>query len=168
MSASNTGGATPIVALAGWILVSLAAGAVGAIASSSSASFYRELARPAWSPPSWLFGPVWTVLYVLMGIAAWLVWRERERASSAVKQALALFLLQLVPNALWTWFFFAWRMGTAALVDIAILLLLIVLTAIAFARIRKGAALLLLPYLLWVSYAAALTFAIWQRNPQLR
>ena len=151
------------IGLAGWIAISLAAGAIGGLASVRASSFYAQLNRPEWSPPSWLFGPVWTVLYVLMGIAAWLVWRERGWAGA--RGALTLFLVQLAANALWTWLFFAWREGGLALAEIILLAVLIVATMIAFARVRTVAAILLAPYLIWVLYAMALTFAIWRANP---
>ena len=151
--------------LAGWIGISLAAGAVGGLASARASSFYVQLNRPEWAPPGWLFGPVWTVLYVLMGIAAWMVWRERGWAGA--RGALTLFLVQLAVNALWTWLFFAWRQGGLALADIILLAALIVATMIAFARVRTVAAILLAPYLLWVLFATALTMAIWRANPGL-
>lgn len=148
---------------AGWLGLSLLAGATGAIASVRAASFYGQLTQPSWAPPAWLFGPVWSVLYVLMGIAAWLVWRtDGGRAGST---ALKLFVGQLVANALWTWLFFVWHQGALALTEIVLLWLLIAATLVAFWRIHRVAAVLLLPYLCWVSFATALTFALWQRNP---
>lgn len=157
--------ARSLLGLAGWIVLSLSAGAVGGLASIRTAEFYRTLQVPPWAPPSWLFGPVWTFLYLLMGTAAWLVWRERERIST--RGALTLFVAQLALNALWTWIFFAWRMGAAAVAEIVVLSLLIVATMIAFARVRRLAAWLLVPYLGWVAFATALTAAIWRRNPGL-
>jgi tryptophan-rich sensory protein len=112
-----------------------------------------------------LFGPVWTVLYLLMAIAAWLVWRERSFDETRV--ALSLYMVQLVANALWTWLFFAWRQGAAAFGEVLVLWLLVAATALFFWRIRPIAAALLVPYLAWVTFAAALTFAVWQRNPAL-
>ncbi len=154
-----------ILGLAGWLLASLAAAALGAIASASAANFYRELARPAWAPPGWLFGPVWTVLYLMMGIAAWLVWRES--GWDHARLALSIFLVQLVANALWSWLFFAWRQGAWASVEIVLLWLLIAATIAVFWRVRPLAGALLLPYLAWVTFAAFLCFAIWRRNPEL-
>ena len=151
--------------LVGWVALSLAAGAVGAVASARAADFYTQLQRPGWAPPPWLFGPVWTILYVLMGVAAWLVWRERGWARA--RSALSLFVVQLACNAAWTWLFFAWRRGELALADIVLLAVLIVATMVAFARVRTLAALLLVPYLLWVLFATALTASVWQRNPAL-
>jgi translocator protein len=152
-----------MIALIVWLVVSLAAGGVGALATRNAREFYASLAKPAWAPPGWLFGPVWTVLYVLMGVAAWLVWRSA--GWSGASGALSLFLVQLLCNAAWSWIFFAWRSGALAFADIVLLLVLIVATMLAFARVHGLAALLLLPYLAWVVFATALTFAIWRGNP---
>lgn len=154
-----------IIGLAGWLLASFAAAAIGGAASIQSGPFYTQLARPGWAPPPSVFGPVWTVLYVLMAIAAWLVWRVG--GFRAARGALTLFLVQLAFNALWTWLFFAWRRGALAFADILVLWALIVATLVAFWRIRALAGALLVPYLLWVSFASALTWAVWQRNPQV-
>ena len=148
-----------------WVAISYAAAAVGAIASIDAGSFYEQLARPAWAPPGWIFGPVWSALYLLMSVAAWLVWREQGAKGLAL--ALALFLIQLAANALWSWLFFAWRYGALAFVEVLVLLALIVATLAAFWRIRRVAGLLLLPYLAWVCFASVLTWAVWQRNPTL-
>lgn len=154
-----------IFGLIGWLLFSFAASAVGAIASVSAPDFYAELIRPEWSPPAWLFGPVWTVLYALMAIAAWLVWREKGFAGARL--AMGLFVAQLIVNALWSWLFFAWQQGTMALIDIGLLWGLIVATIVAFWRIKPATGLLLTPYLAWVSFAAALNFALVRLNPEL-
>jgi tryptophan-rich sensory protein len=154
-----------ILGLVGWLAVSLAAAAVGGLASADAGAFYRELIRPAWAPPSWLFAPAWTLLYLLMGIAAWLAWREGGfRKASA---ALTLFLVQLAANALWTWLFFVWRRGALAFAEILVLWVLILCTIVAFWRLRPLAGALLFPYLAWVTYASALTYAVWKRNPGL-
>lgn len=116
------------------------------------------------APPE-AFGPVWTILYVLMGLAAWLVWREG--GFRAAKPALTLFLVQLALNALWTWIFFAWQRGGLAFAEILLLWALIVATLISFWRIRPLAGALLVPYLLWVTFAAALTWSVWRLNPQV-
>ena len=154
-----------ILGLAGWLAVTFAAGAVGGIASARAPEFYASLERPAWAPPASLFGPVWSALYLLIGIAAWLVWRERGFGGAMT--ALLLFLLQLVLNAAWTWIFFAWRQGGIALGEIVALWIVIALTMMAFFRVRPLAGALMVPYLGWVTYAAALTTALWQRNPGL-
>lgn len=148
-----------------WLLVSFAAAALGGAASADAGSFYERLARPGWAPPAWLFAPVWSVLYALIGIAAWLVWRER--GFRGARSALSLFLIQLVANALWTWLFFEWRQGALAFGEILLLWALIVATMLAFWRVRPLAGALLLPYLLWVSFASVLTYRVWQLNPQL-
>jgi translocator protein len=108
---------------------------------------------------------VWSVLYLLMAVAAWLVWREP--ASAGRGRALRLFLVQLAVNALWSWLFFAWQQGALAFVDVLALLALVIATAAAFWRIRPVAGLLLLPYAAWVGFASALTWAVWQGNPGL-
>lgn len=154
-----------IASLALWILASFVAAAIGGLASINAGGFYMELARPAWAPPSWLFGPVWTFLYILMGTAAWLVWRKRGWSGS--RTALAFFLVQLALNALWTWLFFAWRLGALALVEILLLLLIILRTVHEFGKVSRTAALLLVPYLLWVSFATVLTLSLWRGNPLL-
>lgn len=151
--------------LGAWLAVSFVAAAIGAAASIEAPEFYRQLDLPAWAPPAAWFGPVWTVLYALMGVSAWLVWRERARPG--VRAALAVFAVQLAANALWSWLFFAWRQGLWAFGEILLLLALIAATIVLFWRVSRAAAALLLPYLAWVAFATALTFAIWRRNPQL-
>src|SRR3954453_18839731 len=146
-----------------WLLVSLATGGVGALATRQARELYAGLVRPTWAPPGWVFGPVWTTLYLLMGVAAWLVWRRA--GWDGARTALTLFLVQLACNAAWSWFFFSWRRGALAFADIVLLLGLIVATMFAFARVEKLAALLLLPYLAWVMFAMALTYSIWRGNP---
>lgn len=147
--------------LAGWLLVAFAAAGVGALASADAAEFYAQLQKPAWAPPAWVFGPVWSILYALMGVAAWLVWRSPGPA----RGALVLFAAQLAANALWSWLFFAWRLGALAAIEVLVLLALILATVVAFRRRSRLAALLLLPYLLWVAFASLLTWWVWQRNP---
>lgn len=144
-------------------MATFAAAAVGALASVDAASFYAQLSKPSWAPPAWVFGPVWSGLYALMGVAAWLVWRSP--GSRAV--ALGLFGAQLAANALWSWLFFAWHWGALAAVEVLVLLVLIVATMAAFWLSSRLAALLLLPYLLWVGFASALTWAVWRGNPGL-
>jgi tryptophan-rich sensory protein len=154
-----------ILGLVGWLVVSFAASAIGAVASIQAKSFYSQLIQPNWAPPSGIFGPVWTFLYTLMGIAAWLVWRSEGFRSN--RQALILFLLQLAFNALWSWLFFVWYLGALALIDIVVLWILIVATLVAFWRVRPLAGGLLIPYLLWVSFASVLNYFLWQLNPQV-
>ncbi len=136
-----------------------------AFASRSSAEFYALLVKPEWAPPAWLFGPVWSMLYLFMAIAAWRVWRAVgfERATAP----LGLYAVQLGLNALWTWLFFVWHDGPWATAEVLLLWASIAATIVAFRRRDRPAALLLLPYLLWVSFASALTISVWQRNPGL-
>lgn len=154
-----------IVALLAILALSFIAAGLGSLASLNAGSFYSQLARPEWAPASNIFGPVWTVLYIMMSIAAWLVWRVGGYANARV--ALNLYLMQLFANALWTWLFFYWHSGALAFIDIMLLWGLIVATMGAFWRIRPLAGMLLIPYLLWVSFAAALNYSVWQHNPQL-
>lgn len=153
-----------ILGLAGWLLITFVAATLGAVASINAGSFYAQLIRPVWAPPASLFGPVWTGLYILMGISAWLVWRIDGLL--AARRALMLFLFQLMLNTLWSWLFFGWHRGGLAFADILLLLVFIIATLIAFWRIRPMAGLLLVPYLLWVCFAAVLNYEIWQFNPQ--
>jgi tryptophan-rich sensory protein len=157
--------AMQITGLIGWLAISFTASAIGAVASMQSGPFYVQLVRPDWAPPPSIFGPVWTVLYALMGIAAWLVWRND--GFRPAKIALTLFLIQLATNASWSWLFFGWHQGALAFLDILLLWLLIVATLVAFWRIRPVAGVLLIPYLLWVSFASVLNYFIWQLNPRL-
>ena len=149
--------------LGGFLLATFVAGWIGSIASRSAPDFYRLLESPEWAPPSAVFGPVWTTLYLLMAVAAWLVWRTGRNTRSA----LGLYFVQLAANSLWSWLFFAWHRGALAFAEVVILLVLIAATAIAFSRHSRLAAVLLVPYLLWVSFASALTWSLWQRNPGL-
>ncbi|MFI6908300.1 TspO/MBR family protein [Nonomuraea sp. NPDC050394] len=134
--------------------------AVGSVAAMDAGSTYLALRRPAWAPPPWLFGPAWTVLYALIAVSGWLAWSTRRDPAAFV-----VYGGQLVLNAAWTPLFFAAGQYGLAFADIVALGLLIVATIVLFWRIRRVAALLLVPYLLWVSYAAALNLAIWQLNP---
>lgn len=122
--------------------------------------WYQGLAKPAWTPPNWLFGPAWTLLYALMALAAWKVWI----ASRRIDGALVVYGTQLVLNGLWSWLFFGLQRIDLALIDIVALWLMIVITIILFRRRDRLAAALLWPYLAWVSFAAALNFEIWRLN----
>ncbi len=136
---------------------------IAAMASVHAGDFYQLLSKPAWAPPAKVFGPVWSVLYVLMALAAWLV--IRAWGWPRARPAIALYTLQLLLNALWTWLFFRWHVGWAAFVEILALWVLLLFTALAFWRARRLAGGLLLPYLGWVTFAVGLTYAIWRRNP---
>jgi len=152
-----------ILGLIVWLLLAYAASAVGAIASVEAGDFYGQLQQPTWAPPAGLFGPVWTILYTMMGIAAWLVWRAGGLAANRL--ALGLFFAQLGLNALWSWLFFTWHLGGLAFAEILVLWLFILATLIAFWRVRPVAGALLAPYLIWVTFAAILNFTLWQANP---
>ena len=154
-----------LIGLFVWLAVSFSAAAIGSAASIQAGSFYTQLVRPEWAPPPGIFGPVWSILYALMSIAAWLIWRTGE--VRATRTALTLYLAQLAVNALWSWLFFGWHQGALAFVDIVLLWTLIVATLVAFWRIKPLAGVLLVPYLLWVSFASALNYSVWQLNPQL-
>jgi tryptophan-rich sensory protein len=148
------------LALAGWLAVCFGAASFGA--QFSPDTWYAQLAKPSWTPPGWLFPVVWTLLYAMMGIAAWLVWLRDGFAAGALP--LGFFILQLLLNAVWSWFFFGQHRIGLALVDIALLWLALLATVAIFWRHHAVAGLLLLPYLLWVSFAAMLNFAIWRMN----
>lgn len=147
------------------VLATALAAGLGSFASMQAPEFYMQLDKPTWAPPAWLFGPVWTVLYIMMAAAAWLVVRQQRRA--AMTPELALFATQLALNALWTWLFFYWHQGAFAVAEIVLLLGFVAMTAFAFSRVRPLAGLLMLPYLAWVSFGSALTVSLWLRNPAL-
>jgi tryptophan-rich sensory protein len=151
-------------ALAVLFLLTAAAAGIGAWASIQAGEFYALLVRPAWAPPAWLFGPVWSLLYVLMAIASWLAFRAGAGFERALP-ATALYVGQLVLNALWTWLFFRWHLGGLALFEVCLLWLMILATLTQFWRLSRVAGMLLVPYLLWVSFATALNAACWQLNP---
>lgn len=155
----------PILGLLAWLGLLAAAAALGGLASIGAPEFYRSLTRPEWAPPGWIFGPVWTVLYAMMAVSAWLVWRKGS--SPHVRTALVLFMAQLTLNVLWSWLFFAWHLGMWSVVEVGILWCSIVATIFAFWRVHPLAAGLLLPYLAWVKFAAALNFTVWRLNPGL-
>lgn len=144
------------------VLISEFAGVVGwAFTASAIPTWYATLAKPALNPPAWIFGPVWAILYFLMGISLWLVWK-----SGAVekKKAIRLFIIQLTLNAIWSPIFFGYHSIGNALAVIVLLWAAIVLTILLFKRVSKPAAWFLAPYILWVSFAAYLNFAIWILN----
>jgi len=150
-----------ILALAGWVLLCFAAAAFGSLFMSGE--WYASLKKPAWNPPGWVFGPVWTALYTMMAVAAWLVWKRGGFA--AQRRTLAWFLVQLALNAAWTPLFFGLRQPGWAFAEIVLLWLAIVATVVAFRPVSRAAAWLLAPYLAWVSFAAVLNFTLWRLNP---
>lgn len=146
------------------VVVSEFAGIIGSVFTSPSIpGWYVGIVKPALNPPAWVFGPVWATLFALMGIAAFLVWRKGLDRKD-VKIALGIFLGQLVLNTLWSIIFFGLQNPGAAFVDIIFLWLAILATIITFAQISKPAAWLLVPYILWASFAAYLNYAIWTLN----
>ncbi|MEQ1948360.1 MAG: TspO/MBR family protein [Bryobacteraceae bacterium] len=149
------------LALGGWLALCFAASAGAAFVSTGG--WYAALQKPSWNPPAWLFAPVWTLLYAMMAVAAWLVWREGGWPAQG--PALRLFLLQWLLNALWTPLFFAMHLPGPAFVEIVVFWLALAATLVSFLRVKKLAGLLLVPYLAWVSFAAFLNFTIWRLNP---
>lgn len=151
------------------VAVSEFAGVIGSVFTVGAIpTWYASLAKPAATPPGWVFGPVWTALYFLMGVAAWLVWKQWGTSSSSARlrihTALTVFGLQLLLNVFWSVVFFGLRLPGAALFEIIFLWLTIVATILAFYKISRLAAWLLVPYLVWVSYAGYLNFSIWVLN----
>ena len=148
-----------------WWGLTLLTAAMGGWASANAPDVYASLQRPNWAPPAAVFGPVWGLLYLLMGAAAWLVWRHRHTVAGHT--GLVWYALALLPNALWSWLFFGWQLGAWALLDIAVLWLLLAFTVRAFWRVRPLFGALLLPLWAWVSFAGVLNAALWQANPAL-
>ena len=142
-----------------WLAISFVPAVIGF--RFPAPEYYARLEKPSWGPPAWLFGPVWTVLYALMGVAAWLV---AGKSGSQSRTPLRLWTAQLALNAAWTPIFFGLRAPGLALVNIVLLWLTLVATVVAFWSSRKAAGILLIPYLGWVSFATALNFVIWRRN----
>lgn len=156
---------TQAAKLLGWIAGTEAVGITSGLWTASSVkTWYPTLRKPSYQPPTWLFAPVWTTLYAMMGIAMHLVAEQRPADRSVVRIAKVLWGIQLVLNFLWSYLFFGRRAPLLALIDIAFLWLAIVLTTVAFAKVSRPAALLMLPYLLWVSFASLLNFDLWRLN----
>jgi tryptophan-rich sensory protein len=149
------------VALVICLAITYAVAAVGG-ASNGPGEWYRSLVKPPWTPPGWVFGPAWGLLYTLMAVAAWLVWRRAGAAPIVLP--LALYGVQLILNGLWSVLFFGMQAPGLAMVDIALLWLAIVATAYAFWQVSTTAGVLFLPYVLWVTFASALNYAIWRMN----
>jgi tryptophan-rich sensory protein len=150
-----------ILGLFGWLLLCFAAAAGGALYMPGE--WYAALNKPAWNPPGWIFGPVWTAHYAMMAVAAWLVWQRGGFAGQG--RPLGLFLAQLALNALWTPLFFGLRLPGVAFAEILLLWLAILATLLAFCPVSRVAAWLLAPYLAWVSFAAVLNGTLWRLNP---
>jgi translocator protein len=139
-----------------------AAGLGSLLTTPSLGSWYATLQKPAWTPPNWIFGPMWSALYLAMAIAAWLVWRAA--GFSGFKPVLSLFAVQLALNVCWSAIFFTLHRPGLAFAEIVLLWLMILLTVVAFRPLSRTAAWLMAPYLVWVGFAAALNFAIWRLN----
>lgn len=153
-----------LLALAGFAAAVFAVAALGGVATARSVdTWYQSLSRPAWTPPAWVFAPVWTVLYALMAVAAWLVWRRGGWRGA--KAALTLFFAQLALNAAWPWLFFALRRPGLAFAELCVLWAAVLATMAAFRPKSLAAAALLLPYFVWITFAAVLNFALWRLNP---
>ncbi len=148
--------------LVAWLAVTFVAAALGALASVDAADRYVALTLPSWAPPAWVFGPVWTVLYAVMGVAAWRVWLEH--GWEGARPALGMYLFQLIANALWTWLFFGWELRGFATLEVFLLLVMVATLQLQFARLNTLAGRLVLPYLAWVSFASMLSFSVWRLN----
>lgn len=152
-----------ILALIFFIAICLSAGGIGAIATTPEIDqWYVTIEKPKWNPPAYVFGPVWTTLFVMMAIAAWLVWKPDGFKS--VKTPLTLFAVQLALNVAWSWVFFHFHQLGWAFAEIVILWLAILATTISFFKCQAIAGWLMVPYLAWVSFASVLNYAIWQLN----
>lgn len=151
-----------LVGLAVFALAVFAVALIGTLSSTTTTQEYMQLEQPTWAPPSWVFGPVWTALYAIMAVAGWNVWRLRGWRGAG--GALTLYAVQLALNAAWTPLFFAAGLRGIAMINIAALLVVLTATTIAFFRISRLSGVLLVPYWLWVAFASALNFAVWQLN----
>jgi tryptophan-rich sensory protein len=148
------------IALAGFVAACFAAASSGAFFRPGD--WYRGLRKPAWTPPNWLFAPAWTLLYILIAVSGWLVWRKTGLAGAPA--AFAAYVLQLVLNAGWSAIFFGMRRPDLALFEVVALWIAIALTIVTFGQVEPFAALLLVPYLAWVTFAAALNLSVWRLN----
>ena len=156
-------GASQWIGLVVAIGICFAAAWVGSLYTTPAIpGWYASLQKPTWNPPNWVFGPVWTLLYLMMAFAVWLVWRERSVAGAPL--AIAVFVVQLMLNSLWSIIFFGWKNPGLALVEIFFLWAAIFTTMLLFWRISQPAAWLMWPYLLWVTFAGFLNLSIWRLN----
>ncbi|MCX5653040.1 MAG: tryptophan-rich sensory protein [Planctomycetota bacterium] len=153
----------PTLVLIALIVLCLGAGGLGQLFTGPSAlDWYHTMERPSWNPPDWVFAPVWTFLYLAMAVAAWLVWHKAGWYGA--RGPLILFAVQLALNAVWTILFFGQRMPGLAFLELVVLWAVILMTLITFWRIRPMAGALLVPYLVWVTFASVLNYSIWQMN----
>ena len=148
-----------IIAIIGALIIG---GLSGFLTVDAIQNYYLTLKKPSWNPPNGIFGPVWTVLYIMMGVAFALIWNQQDTAVRT--QAMLLFGIQITLNFFWSLIFFRWQSPVWALVEILVMLVFIVLTVLAFQKLNKTAAYLMLPYLCWVSFASFLNFTIWKLN----
>lgn len=147
----------------GFLVAVIAAASLGAFFTGAGVrDWYPSLAKPSWTPPAWIFGPVWTTLYLSIAVAGFLAWRRSTVAGA--RWTMAFFALQLVLNAAWSWVFFGLRQPGWAFLEILILWAAILASTLSFFRVSRAAGWLFVPYLLWVTFAAALNFAIWRLN----
>lgn len=146
------------LALVGFVVITFCAPLMSI--GSIPGAWYAALIKPAWNPPSWIFGPAWTLLYTLMAVAAWLVWKR-----VGFSRPLAFYFVQLALNAAWTPIFFGAHQLGWALIEILIMWIMILLTLLSFRRVTPSAGWLFLPYLAWVSFATVLNFTLWRLNP---
>ena len=152
-----------ILPLLVFILITLFAGFIGSLFTTPSiASWYAFINKPSFSPPNWLFAPVWSLLYILMGIAAFLVWQKRDNLKT--KPALMFYGIQLILNTFWSIIFFGMHNPGLAFLEIIILWTFILITLIKFYKINKTSGILFIPYFIWVSFASILNFAVWMLN----
>jgi benzodiazapine receptor len=149
-----------LLGLVGWLGITFAAALAGS--RFMPGEWYASLVKPSWNPPNWIFGPVWSVLYLLMALSAWLVWKEAGFAGAGA--ALSLFIFQLVLNGLWSYLFFGLHRPNVAFLDIVALWMSILTVALMFFQVNRTAGYLLLPYLAWVGFAAILNFVLWRLN----
>ncbi len=156
----TAGAAMPIFILVSTVLTA----AIGGWGSSQAPSFYSALSQPEWAPPAWLFGPVWTFLYSLMALTALLIWRRIKQLSHRV---IRLYFASLLFNGLWSFLFFSWQWGGLALLDIALLFILILALIRETFIISPSISLLWVPYALWVGFAGVLNLTLWRMNPEL-
>jgi len=146
------------------LLIPLSIGAVGGYLTQESVNtWYPTLNKPSFNPPNWIFAPVWTTLYILIGISAYLVWQKRKQIEH-LPRTIAIYFIQLVLNLMWSFLFFYSRLIGAAFYEILALLLVIVLNAVVFYKIDKTAGLIFIPYFIWVSFATVLTYSIFKVN----
>lgn len=155
-----------LISLTIWLAAIYSLAAIAGFGSMTAPEVYASFSLPSWAPPASAFGPAWGVLYTMIAISGWLVWRDRTIREAGI--TFALFGTQMLANVLWSWFFFAWQSGLLAFLNILSLVVLLLATIIAIWRLNEiVAAMLLLPYLIWVCFAACLNFAVWQMNPNL-